>query len=139
MAGTGAGYNLVLRVEDDSTPGTFNDIGGLQTKSLSFQAEGIEKTNHGSNQWKELVEAAGLRSMSWSGSGVFTDSSGESQCQAAALAQTLKKFRLIDVGSADYFEGYFKITGFEYAGEHNGVRTWSISLESSGEIAFTAA
>lgn len=134
-----AGKNFVLQIESSGSPGTFTTIGGLRSKSFSFSAEGIDKTNHGSSEWKELVDAAGIRSVSVSGSGVFTDSATESQMRTDALAQTLRKFRLLDSSNSDYYEGTFKITSMEEASEYNGERNWSISLESSGPVTYNLA
>lgn len=135
----GAGKSFLLQIGDGGGSEVFTTIGGLRSKSLSIAAEGIEKTNHGSSQWKELIEGAGIRSMSVSGSGVFTDSATESQMLTDMLAQTLRNFKLIDEETGDYFLGKFKITSMELASEYNAEKNWSISLESSGEITFTAA
>ena len=37
------------------------------------------------------------------------------------------------------FEGAFMIASLEYAGEYNGEATYSVTLESTGYISFTAA
>jgi len=36
-------------------------------------------------------------------------------------------------------QGPFQIAGLEFAGEHNGEVTFDMSLESAGELTFTAA
>jgi predicted secreted protein len=41
-------------------------------------------------------------------------------------------------GNADTIDGSFKITSYERSGEFNGEETYSITLESSGQITFTA-
>lgn len=135
----GAGKDWLLKLGDGGGSEVFTTIGGLRSTQLSFAAEGIENTNQGSSQWKSLIDGAGIKSMSVSGSGVFTDSATEAQMQTDALAQTIRNFQIIDAGTGDYFQGGFKITSLEYAGEYNGAKTWSISLESSGAISFTAA
>lgn len=135
----GAGKDFVLQIGDGETSETFTTIGGLRSKSISIQAEAIEITNHGSQQWKELLDGAGVKSVSISGSGVFTDSAAEAQMQTDALAQTLRNFKIIDSDTGDYFTGKFKITSLEHAAEYNADRNWSVSLESSGAITFTAA
>lgn len=135
----GAGKDFVLQIGDGGGTEVFTTIGGLRSKSMSINAEAIDITNHGSNQWKTLLDGAGIKSMSVSGSGVFTDSASEAQMQTDALAQTLRNFKIIDSDTGDYFTGAFKITSLEYAAEYNAERNWSISLESSGAITFTAA
>lgn len=138
-AGIGAGINLLLQIGDGEVSEAFTTIGGLRAKTVTLNAEEIDVTNHGSNQFKTLVSGAGTRSMAISGSGVFTDSATEGQLRTDLLAQTLRNFRIIDEATGDYWTGAFKITSLEEAGEYNGERTWSISLSSSGAFAFTAA
>lgn len=128
-----AGIDFLLKVEDSGTPGTYLTIGGLRSKSLSFNNEAIDVTSHDSSEWKELLDGKGIKSMSVSGSGVFTNSSAETQIRNDLIAGTLRKFKLFD-GAGNTFEAIFKITSLEYGGEYNAEQNWSISLESSGAV-----
>jgi TP901-1 family phage major tail protein len=132
----GAGITLLLEIEDSGTPGTFNLVGGLRSKSLSIKCDGIDKTNHGSAQWKELLDGAGTRSVSISGSGIFQDAATEQQMITDCLAQNLRKFRVHDSSNSKYFEGTFKIVGMDHAAEYSKERTYSVSLESSGAVTY---
>lgn len=133
MAGK-KGHDWLLQIEDSGTPGAFTTMGGLRSNSLTINNEAIDATNKGSNQWREVLDGAGIRSMSMSGSGIFTNSATLSQARADAINGTLRKFKMIDSDSGDTFTGLFKITSMERGGEHNGEMTWSMSLESSGEV-----
>lgn len=134
MAGEKAGKDWLLKIEDSGTPGQFTTFGGLRSNSLTINNEAIDVTNKGSNQWRTLLDGAGIRSMSISGSGVFTNSQTLSQARQDCINGTLRKFQMIDDDSGDTFEGFYKITSMERGGEYNGEMTWSLSLESSGEI-----
>lgn len=116
----------------------FRMIGGLRSTSLSVNAEAIDVTHQGSAQWKTLLDGAGIKSMAISGSGVFEQDSRLARLRTNVLAQTLTNFRVIEHSSGDYFSGSFKITALERAGDYNNEQTFSISLESSGAVAYTA-
>ena len=135
MAAVG-GKDLLLKIEDAGNPGTFITMGGLRSKSISINNEAIDVTEHASNQFREILDACGIRSFSASGSGVFTDGVTLDQALADCIAGTLRLFQIVDVGGLT-FEGLFKITSMEQSGEYNAEQTWSLSLESSGEITTT--
>lgn len=132
MSGEKGGKNLLLKI--DNGAGTYTTLGGLRSKSMTLNAEAIDVTNHGSNEWKELLDGAGVKSMSISGSGVFNTSTTLSQAITDWAAQTLRNFQIVDADSGLTFQGAFKITSMERAGEYNGEQTWSMSMESSGTI-----
>lgn len=126
------GKDYVLQRE--TSPGVWETLGGLQTKSQSMNNEMIDVTNHGSNQDRTLLDGCGIRSMSVSGSGVYNgDSNTLQDLEAACLSGVLQSMRLIDEESRSY-TGMFKVTTFERASEYNGACTYSITLESSGAI-----
>lgn len=127
-----AGKDLLLKKEVST--GVYETMAGLRSKSVSMSADGIEVTNHDSNQFRTFLDGAGIRSMSLSGSGVFKEDQTLNQAHDDWSAQTLKKYRVIDDAAGKTFEALFKITTMERAGEYNGEQTWSVTLESSGEI-----
>lgn len=136
MSGEKAGKLFLLKVED--TPagsGTYTTVGGLRSTSMTRGAEAIDATNHGSNQNKELLNNAGIKSMSISGSGIATTSETLQDIEDAFENQELTRFQIIDneTGGRKY-TALFKITSFERAGDYNNEQTYSISLESSGAV-----
>lgn len=135
MAGEKAGINLLIQIE--TSPGNFTLLGGLRSKSLTFNSEGVEVTNHSSNEWKTMLDGNGIRSMSLSGSGVHNgDEATLGLAEDNAIANTLTRFRIVDAdNSGRTYTAYFKIASFERAGEYNAEQTYSLSLESSGEVA----
>lgn len=116
----------------------FRMLGGLRATSLSLNAEAIDVTHQGSSQWKTLLDGAGIKSVSISGSGVFEQDASLTRIRTDILAQTLRNFRIIEHSSGDYFAGSFKMTSLERAGDYNNEQSWSLSLESSGEISYTS-
>lgn len=130
------GRAFVLKVGDGGDPETFTTIGGMRTTSLSINNEIVDITNKTSGGWRELLGGAGVRSVTLSGAGVFTDSAAEMSVQAKMLAGSVDNYE-ITFESGDSFAGAFQATRLEYAGDHNGERTYSIRLESSGAVSFT--
>ncbi len=134
MANEKGGVNLLLQVE--TATDVYALVGGLRSKSFSFNSESIEVTNHGSDEWKTLLDGNGIRSVSLSGSGVHNgDADTLDHIEDSSVANALTKFRVMDAdNNGRTYTGLFKIVSFERAGEYNGEQTYSISLESSGEI-----
>jgi len=135
MANEQAGKDWLLQVDSDGM-GTFVTVGGLRSKSMSLNADGIDVTNHGTAQNRTLLDGAGILSMSVSGSGVHNgDATTLDLIDDNMRTQTLTTFRLADVAAgARTYTASFKITSFERASEFNAEQTYSISLESSGVI-----
>lgn len=133
------GSDLLIKIGNAASPEVFSAVTGLRTKSLQFNAESVDVSDSDSaNKWRELLAGAGLKSASLSGNGPFKDGTTEGTVRTEFFAQTIKNYQIV-IPSFGTMEGPFQITQLEYAGEHNGEVTWSMQLESAGEIAFTAA
>jgi len=130
------GSALLLKIDDGNSQ--FTTVGGLRSTSISLNDEAVDVTTKDSNNFRELLANGGTQTISVSGSGVFTDAASETALKDAFGASTFVTFQIIvpDFGT---FEGQFMIATLEYAGEYNGEVTYSATLESSGEIAFSAA
>jgi TP901-1 family phage major tail protein len=133
MAGK-AGVNWLLKLGDGAGSETFTTIGGLRSNSLTLNREPIEATNKGSNQVRELLAAAGIKSASISGAGIYTTDATLTQLHTDWAAGTLRNFQLVDADSGLTISGAFMITSIERGGEYNGEMSWSMSAESSGTI-----
>lgn len=127
------GSAFLLKVGDGKTPVAFQTVAGLRTTQLSVNGEMVAITNKDSGAWRELLSGAGVRSVSVSGAGVFTGSPAEARVKASALAGTLDDYRL-SFESGETMTGRFLVTRLDYAGDYNGERTYTLSLESSGPV-----
>lgn len=117
----------------------FQSLGGLRSKSFSFSSEGIDITNADSDEWKKILDGAGIRSFSVSGSGVYTNEAVFQYVFGRARGNLLTCLMFIDVKAERIYEGCFKITSMEVSGDYDAESNYSISAESSGEISvFTA-
>jgi len=132
------GKDVLIKVDSDGA-GTFVTIGGMRSKSISLNSETVDVSDSDStNRWRELLAGAGLRSATVTGSGVFKDSAGEEDVRGYFFAGTHEDYQFIvpDFGT---IEGAFQVTAIDYAGEHNGEATYSMTFESAGELTWTAA
>ncbi|MEQ1887565.1 MAG: phage major tail protein, TP901-1 family [Alphaproteobacteria bacterium] len=130
------GRDLLLKV-DSTGAGVFVTVAGLRTRSLSLNARPVDITNADSvNGWREILEGAGIKSASISGTGVFRDDAADETVRGFFFNGTLRNWQLI-VPSFGVIQGAFQISAMEYAGEYDGEVTYSVALESAGQLAFT--
>ncbi len=80
----------------------------------------------------------GIRSMTISASGVFTDAASETTTRATAFSGDSVDYDLV-FGDTSTAKGAFIITSYERAGEYNGEETYSLTLESNGTITWADA
>lgn len=132
------GRDLLLKI-DSTGAGVFTTIGGLRTRSLSFENESVDIThNDSAGQWRELLAGAGVKRARLSGAGVFKDDAADSVLRQTLFDGIIRDWRVIipDFGT---IEGPFQITALEYSGTHQSELTFELSLESAGSLTFTAA
>jgi len=128
------GSAFLLKVGDGASPPAFATVAGLRTTQLSVNGEAVVVTNKDSGGWRQLLSGAGVRSVSVSGAGVFTGSAAEARLRGNALAGVLDDYRLSFEGG-ETMTGRFLVTRLDYAGDFNGERSYTLSLESSGQVA----
>ncbi|MGR6330430.1 phage major tail protein, TP901-1 family [Sphingomonas sp. XXL09] len=127
------GSAFLLKVGDGGANPAFATVAGLRTTQLSINGEPVVVTTKDSGGWRQLLSGAGVRSVSVSGAGVFTGSAAEGRIKANALAGTVDDYRLSFEGG-DSMTGRFLVTRLDYAGDFNGERTYTLSLESAGPV-----
>jgi TP901-1 family phage major tail protein len=127
------GSAFLLKVGNGATPVVYATVAGLRTTQLSMNGELVAITSKESGGWRELLSGAGVRSVSVSGAGVFTGSAAETRIKANALSGALDDYRL-SFESGDTMTGRFLVTRLDYAGDFNGERSYTLSLESSGAV-----
>jgi len=128
------GSAFLLKIGNGGEPQVYATIAGLKTTQLSVNGDLVAITNKDSGGWRELLSAAGVRSVSVSGSGIFTGSAAEAQLRSLALAGELADYEL-SFESGERMQGSFLVSRLEYAGDYNGERNYTLALESSGEVA----
>jgi|TARA_E500000318_G_scaffold51674_2_gene48347 TP901-1 family phage major tail protein len=139
----GKGSSFLLKDNSTGTPAT---IGGLRSTSMTINGEMVDVTDKDANAFissgndkaRILLQGGGVRSMSLSASGVFTDSSTENILRGFAFDGAIQNYDLV-FSDGSKISGAFLITSYERAGEFNGEETYSVTLESSNTITYTNA
>src|SRR3954471_11179737 len=125
------GSAFLLKVGDGAEPPAFATVAGLRTTQMSVNGEPVNVTSKDSGGWRELLSGAGVRSVSVSGAGIFTGSAAEARVKVNALSGVIDDYRL-SFESGETMTGRFLVTRLDYAGDFNGERSYTLSLESSG-------
>lgn len=127
------GSAFLLKVGNGAVPVAYQTVAGLRTTQLSVNGEMVSITSKDSGGWRELLSGAGVRSVSVSGAGIFTGSAAELRVKGNALAGVIDDYRL-SFESGETMTGKFLVTRLDYAGDYNGERSYTLSLESSGAV-----
>ena len=129
------GKDLLIKVHDGST---YVTVAGLRARRLAFNAETVDITHaESAGRWRELLAGAGVRRASLGGRGLFKDAASDTLVRQTFFDGAVKTCEVVipDFGTVT---GPFQITSLEFAGEHDGEVTFELSLESAGELTFTA-
>ena len=127
------GAAFLLKIGDGGAPQTYETVAGLGTTQMSINGDTVVVTTKESGGWRELLSGAGTRSVSVSASGIFLGSDAEDRVRSNALAGTLDVYELSFEDGAK-MRGQFLVQRLDYAGDFNGERTYSVQLESSGQV-----
>lgn len=131
------GKDLLLKIDVDDV-GSFETVAGIRSRQLSFNAETVDATDSESaGRWRELLAGAGLRSASLSGSGIFKDASSDEKIRRQFFDGIITPWQIV-IPDFGVMEGLFQITSINYSGEHNSEIAFELTLQSAGQIAFTA-
>ena len=127
---------ILTSLEDQ--PKAYETMAGLRAHNISLNTTSVDVSNASqSHQWRELLAGAGIQTMSVSGEGVFRDGNADEKIRSEFINGTISEW-LIHIPSFYDVSGKFQVTGLEYAGEYDGEVTWRMSLESAGELTFSA-
>lgn len=129
------GKDLLLKIHDGTT---FATVAGLRSRTLAFNAQSVDVTHaESAGQWRELLAGATVKRASLSGSGVFKDAASDAVVRAAFFDGSLKTCQVVipDFGTV---AGPFQVTALEIAANHDREVTFDLTLESAGELTFTA-
>jgi len=128
------GSAFLLKIGDGAVPPAYETVAGLRTTQMAINGDSVVVTHKDSGGWRELLSGAGVRSVSVSGAGIFTGSAAEGRIKGHALSGLIDDYELSFEGG-ERMQGRFLITRLDYAGDYNGERNYTLSLESSGPVA----
>jgi TP901-1 family phage major tail protein len=70
------GNDVLLKIGNGASPTeVFTTVGGIRGTRFAFNTRAIDVTHKLSGDWRELLNGAGVRSLTIQGEGLFTDSS----------------------------------------------------------------
>lgn len=130
------GNSFLLQIATAFDGSTYETVAAMRTTSLDVNKSSVDITNKDSTGWQELCPGGGVKSISISAEGVYSDGQGQANVIAASLASTHWNWKLIDeVG--DDFTGAFHIDSLSFGGDANVEENFSITLSSADVIAYT--
>lgn len=136
MAAPAAASGIVVQIQDNAGTPAYQTIGGLRTRRIALNAETVDLTNASStNQSREILDAAGVKSLTISGDGVFLDDTAQNEINEAFLAQSVRNYKFT-VPTLGTYTVPCKITQLEFSGDFNKEVTFSATFESAGDVAF---
>lgn len=127
------GSAFLLKIGDGATPATYTTVAGLRTTQMSITGDAVVVTTKESGGWRELLSGAGVRQVSVSAAGIFLGSDAENAIRGHALAGTIADYEL-SFEDGERMQGQFLVQRLDYAGDFNGERNYTLSLESSGSV-----
>ena len=133
----GKGSDFLFKI-DTTGSGAYVTVGGFRVNTMVINNEAVDITTKGASKWRELLEGAGIQTMSLAGNGVFKDGAQEELMRAQAASNSIVDYEAI-ASNGDKWQGAFQVATYERAGEYNGDETFSVALESAGTITFTGA
>lgn len=125
---------FLLRI-DTTGAGAYVTIAGLRSTGLKARLKPVETTNKDSAGQRELLDGAGIQSFTFSGAGVFDSGSAHDTARSLFMGRTRRNWR-ITRGDGSTVTAPCLITALDYAGNHDGEETFSITLESAGAVTF---
>ena len=114
------------------------EVAECRSNTLSGNIEMVDITSKASNAFRTLLEGAGTKSITISGSGNVSNVAGFETFQGYWFAGSINALAM-GWADGDTLEASFLITSFQITGEHNGAQTFTFSAESSGTYTFTGA
>ncbi len=131
------GKDLLLKVDADGA-GTFATVAGLRSRTITFNAESIDVTHSESaGRWRELLDGAGAKHARVTGAGIFKDAASDAIVRSYVFGGTIRNWQIV-IPDFGVVQGPFQINTFELTGRHDGEVAFDLSLDSAGELVFTA-
>lgn len=136
------GLDFVLYLGNGASSEDFDRVAGQRTTGFSINQESIDVTDKDDSRWKKLLGdktgSAGVRSMSLTASGNLEDAASHKDLLEIFTTGAIRNYR-VEFADGQFFEGPFLLTGFEGGGEYTAEQTYSITLESAGDMDYGIA
>ena len=130
LTGVLNGTDVKLAVETTPGGGTFADVGGLISNSLTANNGAIDITNKTSNSFREILDGEGLQSMDISAEIIFSTDTNFAIMKAGYTAKSNLLYQV--ARGSEVVEGEFYIASWAESAADNDKVTVSVSLQSNG-------
>jgi len=127
------GVDILLVVEDETTTGTFNVLGGQRGATLSEERETVDTTSKDSDGVSEFEYGNYTWSVSADGVHVASDEAYLYLKKAIREAKKIKIRFLEDNVAVE--EGTVLLTSREFEAPYDGETTYSVEMQGTGAIA----
>ena len=128
---------LLLKVGNGASPEVFTTLAAMRSTGMTFNNSPVDITTKDSSHWRTLLAAGGVKSVSISVAGVFTDAAVEETFRAYAFAQSLNNMQIVFPNN-DTLAGSMMIENYERNGDNDAAEMYTASISSSGTITYTA-
>lgn len=112
-------------------------VAGGRSDSISINNEAIDITDKGDDGFRTLLNDASVRSVDISAEGLI-DGPGLIGTSLGATSELLATYE-IEIEGIGTAGGQFHFSSFEVSAPHDDAATYSMSLQSSGQVTWTPA
>jgi TP901-1 family phage major tail protein len=130
------GSLMLVKVGNGAVPEVFTTIGGVRTSRIIVNNQMMDNSHIASGQWRSLA-AAGLKSLTIQGRGIFVDSASEETVRGLAFSSSVCNYQLY-FAKGDYCTGAFYISQYERIADHDDVEQYAVTLMSAGPVSYTS-
>jgi len=130
------GRDLLLKIGNGGSPETFTTIGAARTVEMAVNNKPADATSMDSNGFEVLRTDAGVQSLEIMLQGLFKDSAAEETLRSAAFNRTANNYQLL-FPNGDMYAASFVIGDYKRSGSYDGLESFSVTLQRSGNGAFT--
>jgi len=132
MAGEANGTGVYVAIEDTPDSGTYTQIGGQMSHTLTLNNTPIDITCKDSGSFRALLDAEGLQSCDLALELKYNSNAAFLQLRALFSSKVITRFR-ITIGGND-FDCLYQVASFSEASPDNDKVTNSVALQSSGSF-----
>lgn len=130
------GLDMLVYADSDGA-GTYVLIGGIQTNSLNIDKEDVDVTSQDdTSRWRQLLAGAGVKSIDFSGSGVFKDDTGIGKAMDYTATDIHRNWRFV-IPSFRQIQGPFSVK-MSFDSEHSKEVRYSLTAASAGDMTITS-
>ncbi len=127
--------DLFLLKVDSTGSGAYVTVAGLRSTGIKARLKTVDVTSKDSAGTRELLDGAGLQSFTFTGAGVFDSGTAHDTVRSLFLGRTRRNWRIAR-GDGSTVTAPCLVTALDYAGDHDGEETFSVTLESAGTVTF---